>query len=534
MAELCDILLKGGTVIDGTGTRARRADVAVKGDRIAAMGDLDVWQAQATLDVSGLVVSAGFIDMHSHSDLALLINRNAESKLRQGVTTEVTGMCGFSPAPCPPARRQQIRDAFGSWAQHQDVAWDWGTFGEYVGALKSRPASVNVAPVVGHGVIRTAVMGEANRAPNAAELSAMCDAARQAMAEGAVGLSTGLVYAPGMWAQAEELIAVAKAIAPFRGIYFSHIRGEADGLLTSIAEAVRIGREAAVSVQIAHLKSDGRRNWGKSQAALDAIDQARASGVDVSYDVYPYTAWNTGMGQLLPAWAREGGVDTMVKRLTNPDDRALLLKELSDAEAADPGRWERRLIASVESEENRVYQGMTLAQIAERRSSRAEEVILDLLAEEGGRVSMVGFGMDDDDVKRIIAHPIAIIGSDAAAVAPYGTLGLGHPHPRSYGTFPRVLGHYVREERVTTLEDAVAKMTSRPATKLGLADRGRLAEAMAADIVVFDRETIADRATYQEPHQYPAGIHYVIVNGVIELEAETHHERRPRRVLGRG
>jgi N-acyl-D-amino-acid deacylase len=534
MAETCDILLKGGVVIDGSGAKARRADVAVTGDRIAAIGDLSAWQAKAALEVSGLVVSPGFIDMHSHSDLALLINPRAESKLRQGVTTEVTGMCGFSPAPCPPARKQQIRDAFGSWAQHQDVAWDWGTFGEYIGALKARPASVNVAPVVGHGVIRTAVMGEADRAPSESELAAMCDAARQAMEEGAVGLSTGLVYAPGMWAETEELIAVAGAIAPFGGIYFSHIRGEADGLITSTAEAVRIGREAGVAVQIAHLKSEGRKNWGKSRAALDAIDQARASGVDVSYDVYPYTAWNTGMGQLLPAWAREGGIDAMVTRTKDPSDRARLLRVLSDAEAADPGRWERRLIASVESEKNRQYQGLTLAQIAERRNASAEEVILDLLAEEGGHVSMVGFGMDDEDVKRIIAHPVAIIGSDAAAVAPYGALGLGHPHPRSYGTFPRVLGHYARDEKVTTLEDAVAKMTSRPAAKLGLADRGRLSEGMAADIVVFDRERIADRATYQEPHQYPAGIHYVMVNGAIELEGEKHHDRRPGRVLGRG
>ena len=530
----CDLLLKGGTLVDGTGAKARLADIAVRRGRVAAVGQLSDWEATTLLDVRGLVVAPGFIDMHSHSDLALLINPKAESKLRQGVTTEVIGMCGFSPAPCPPARKQQIRDTFGAWAQHQDVAWNWGTFGEYIGALRARPASVNVVPVVGHGIIRTAAMGEANRAPSEAELVRMRDAARQAMEEGAAGLSTGLVYAPGMWAETEEIIALAKAIAPLKGIYFSHIRGEADGLLASIGEATRIGREAGVPVQIAHLKSEGRDNWGKSQAALEAIEEARRSGVEVSYDVYPYTAWNTGMAQLLPAWAREGGIEAMVRRLQYPEDRVRLRKELAAAAVADPGRWERRLIASVESEANRAYQGMTLAQIAEQRNMQPEDVVLDLLAEEQGQVSMVGFGMDDGDVKQIIAHPVAMIGSDAAAVAPYGPLGLGHPHPRTYGTFPRVLGHYVREEKVVSLEDAVAKMTSRPAAKLGLADRGRLAEGTAADIVVFDRDDIADRATYQEPHQYPVGINYVIVNGVVELEGETHYDRRPGRALARG
>jgi N-acyl-D-amino-acid deacylase len=281
------------------------------------------------------------------------------------------------------------------------------------------------------------------------------------------------------------------------------------------------------------MKSEGRQNWGKSEAALAAIDRARVEGCQVTFDVYPYTAWNTGMAQLLPAWAREGGVEAMVRRLKYPEERVRLRRELVAAEAADPGRWERRMVAAVDTEGNRVCQGLTLAQIAERRNARPEEVILDLLLEESGHVSMVGFGMDEGDVKRIIAHPVSIIGSDAAAVAPYGPLGLGHPHPRGYGTFPRVLGHYARDEGAVSLEAAVAKMTGKPAQKLGLKDRGFLAPGMAADIVVFDADTIADRATYQEPHQYPVGIHYVIVNGVVELEGETHHDRRPGRVLAR-
>jgi len=531
MAEGCDMLLQGGMVIDGTGAPARRAEVALRGDRIAAVGDLAGWQASQTLDVAGLVVAPGFIDMHSHSDLALLINPKAESKLRQGVTTEVIGQCGFSPAPCPRGKQTEIREAFGQWGR--EVDWTWGSFGDYVAALRAHPASVNIAPVVGHGIVRAGVMGEEDRAPTAEELAGMRASVRQAMAEGAVGLSTGLVYTPGMFAKTDEIIALAKEIAPFGGIYFSHIRGEADGLLNSIAEAVEIGRQAGVPVQIAHMKSEGQQNWGKSVAALAAIDRARAEGVDVSFDVYPYTAWNTSLAQMLPAWAREGGIDAMLRRLADAGDRERLRHELNQAAAADPGRWERRMVASVDSEPNRFCQGMTLAQIAAHHRLHPEDVVLDLLLEEQGHVSMVGFGMHEDDVKRIIAHPVAMIGSDASAMAPYGALGTGHPHPRSYGTFPRVLGHYAREEKVVSLEAAVAKMTSKPAEKLGLTDRGRLAPGMAADIVVFDRDTVADRATYQEPHLYPAGIHYVIVNGVVELEGEKHNDRRPGRVLGR-
>jgi len=531
MTEHCDLLLRDGMVVDGTGSGARRGEVAIRGDRVAAVGDLPGWQAKTALDVSGLVVAPGFIDMHSHSDLSLLINPNAESKLRQGVTTEVIGQCGFSPAPAPGARRGELRAMFGAWAQ--EVDWTWGSFGEYLAVLRARPASVNVAAVVGHGVIRAAVMGEENRAPIGAELEQMQQAVREAMEAGAFGLSTGLAYVPGMFATRDEIAAVARAMAPWRGVYFSHIRGEDERLLAAIGEAVEIGRQAGAPVQIAHLKSEGRANWGKAETALAAIEGARQEGVDVSFDVYPYTAWNTGLSQLLPAWAREGGVEAMVKRLGYPEVRLRLRGELAAAAATDPGRWERRMVASVESEANRPLQGMTLAEIAARRQVPAEEVVLDLLAAERGQVSMVGFGMSEEDVTRIIAHPVAIIGSDAAALATYGTLGQGHPHPRSYGTFPRVLARYVRELKALPLEAAVAKMTSRPAEKLGLSDRGKIAAGLAADLVVFDPAAIADRATYQAPHQYPAGIHYVIVNGVIELEGEKHYGRRPGRVLTR-
>ncbi len=518
-------------MVDGTGGRGRGADVAVEGDRIAAVGGLCEWRGELELDVRGLTVAPGFIDMHSHSDLSLLINGRAESKLRQGVTTEVIGQCGFSPAPCPEGRREAIRALFGVWGR--EVEWSWGSFGEYLAALRSAGTAVNVAPVAGHSVIRAGVMGQEDRPPTGPEVAEMQAAAARAVEEGAFGISSGLVYAPGMFAETEELVAVAAAAGELGGRYFSHIRGESERLLEAVGEAVEVGRRAGVRVEIAHLKAEGRGNWGRIGEALAAIERAQSSGVDVVFDVYPYTAWNTGLGQLVPAWAREGGPEAMVGRLRDGDARSRVREELAAAAAADPGRWERRLLSSVESGANRPLQGMTLAEIAKGRGAAPEEVVMDLLIEEGGQGSMVGFGMCEEDVARAISHPAATIGSDAAAVAPYGVLGEGHPHPRSYGTFPRVLGHYVREEKMLSLEEAVAKMTGRPAERLGLADRGRIAEGMAADIVVFDAETVGDRATYEQPHQYPVGIRYVIVNGVVELEGEEHRGRLAGRVLGR-
>lgn len=529
--QFASILIRGGTVVDGSGGAPFVADVAVAGDRIAALGDLRGWKADTVLDAAGLVVSPGFIDMHGHSDLSLLVNGKAESKLRQGVTTEVIGMCGYSPAPSPPHRRERMRWEAGAWGRA--VAWEWSTFGEYLEAMRRAGASVNVVPVVGHGTIRAAVMGEEGRAPTADELGAMKREVARALEEGAFGLSTGLVYAPGMWAETEELIALAAELKPRGGIYFTHIRGESDQLLEAIEEATRIGREAGVAVQIAHLKAEGQRNWGKTEAALERIDRARQEGLEVGYDCYPYPAWNTGLAQLLPAWAREGGAEAMVARLRDPGARARIRAHMAEEAAADPGRWERRMISSVETPANRPAQGRTIAQLAAERGEDPEEVVINLLIAEQGRVGMVGFGMCEEDVRRVVSHPSGMIGSDASSLAPYGLLGEGHPHPRSYGTFARVLGRYVREERALALELAVRKMAALPAEKLGLRDRGVLAPGMAADICIFDPGEVCDCATFEEPKQYARGIRYVIVNGTLELEGTTHHGRLPGRVLAR-
>lgn len=535
MAEsrgVADVIIRGGTVVDGTGDPGRIADVAVQGGRISAIGDLGSWPAPTVVEAAGLVVSPGFIDMHSHSDLSLLINPRAESKLRQGVTTEVIGQCGFSPAPAPEERRGAVRAMFGGAALNEAIEWSWSTLAEYLEAIRHRGVSVNVVPVVGHATLRNVAVGMEDRAAGASELALMRRLTQQAMEEGAFGLSSGLVYTPSMFASTDELIDLAKVAAEHEGIYFTHIRGEADTVLAALEEAARIGRESGARVEIAHLKCEGTHNWGRSDRVLEGLLQARAD-VDVRYDAYPYTAWNTGLSQLLPAWAREGGPEAMVARLCDPAARARVHRFLIDSAIEEPGRWTRRMISSVESENNRPLQSMTLADIADLRMQPTEEVIMDLLVEEKGSAGMVGFGMREDDVARFVTSPLGTVGSDASAAAPYGDLGRNHPHPRTYGTFVRVLGHYVREQKALTLEQAVHKMTGLPAQFLGLKDRGLLATGLAADIVVFDPATVSDRSVYERPHQYAAGIRCVIVNGVLELDAGEHLGHKPGKVLTR-
>jgi N-acyl-D-amino-acid deacylase len=524
-----DVLIRNGDVIDGTGAPRQRADVVVQDGRIADVGDAYGWDADVTLDASSLIVAPGFIDMHTHSDLSLLLNPRAESHIRQGVTTEVIGMCGFSPAPAPGPRADAIRAIFGVWGR--EVEWSWGSYGEYLDSLRRKGTSVNVVPVVGQGVIRAGIVGEDNRRASAQELERMQAAVRQALEQGAFGLSTGLYYAPSMFADTDELVALASVMSDRRGIYFSHIRGEGANLLNAVAEAIEIGRRAGVPVEIAHMKAEGRPHWGRTVQALAEIDEARTDGVAVGFDAYPYTAWNTGLGQTLPAWAREGDLEAVLGRLTDPATRARLIDEIAAEAEADPGHWERRILASAETERNRAFQGMTIAEIAARRGTPPVETVLDTLIEERMDAGMVGFGMCEEDVRRVLSHSVATIGSDSAAAAPYGILGQGHPHPRAYGSFARVLGHYARDERLFSLEDAVAKMTGRPAAHLGLTDRGRIAPGLAADIAIFDPATIAETATYEDPKQYAVGVRWVIVNGVVEVDGGEHKGRSAGRVL---
>jgi N-acyl-D-amino-acid deacylase len=529
---MVDIKLTGGRVIDGTGAPAWRADVGITGERITAIGDLAREPAGRTLDASGLVVAPGFIDVHSHSDWRLWANRRAESKIRQGVTTEVVGNCGFSPAPVSDEFRDQMR----SFALYLPPGMDfsWRSVADYLRRYTDEGIALNIVQLVGHGTLRLAAMGFARRAPTARELALMERLMDESMAGGACGLATGLIYAPGSYAATEEIVAVARRAARAGGFYASHIRGEGATLLEAVAEAIRVGREAGLPVQVSHIKAAGRPNWGKVADALRLIDAARAEGLDVMADAYPYTASSTTLRTLLPDWALEGGVEAMLERLGDAAARARIREELTGGSPI-LGRglgWEDIMVAHAPARPD--AQGRRLADVARAWGRDPLEAAFDILLAERGKGYVILFQLDEADLRRALVHPEVMIGSDGSSLAVEGELGAGTPHPRSYGTFPRVLARYVREQSLLSLEQAVHKMTGLPARRLGLADRGVLSVGARADVVGFDAARVADVATYEAPHRYAEGIPYVLVNGRVVIDGGEHSGALPGHVLTPG
>jgi N-acyl-D-amino-acid deacylase len=528
---MLDIKIDGATVIDGTGRGGSRTDIGISDDTIVAVGDLSRETAGKVLNATGRTVTPGFIDMHSHSDWRLWGNRRAESKIRQGVTTEVVGNCGFSPAPVA----TEFVDDLKAFALYIPTGMDftWRSVGEYLQAFDRDGTSLNVVQLVGHGTLRIAAMGFARRPPTGAELTRMQRIMGDAMNEGAWGLSTGLIYAPGSWATTEEIIAVAKAAARYRGFYASHIRGEGATLLDAVREAIRVGREGSLPVQVSHIKAAGRPNWGKVADVLALIDEARAEGLDVMGDVYPYTASSTSLRTALPDWALEGGVAGMLKRLADPGVRAQIRAELEDRanthSLTSRMGWEHVMISWCPKRKD--AEGHRVSEIAAARRLDPLDAVFELLRDADGVASMILFQLDEADLKRALAHPAVMIGSDGSALAPYGDNAAGKPHPRSYGTFPRVLGHYAREQRVLTLAEAVHKMTGLPARRLGLRDRGEIRQGARADLVVLDPRKVADQATFDDPHRYPIGIEHVMVNGRFVIKDGEHTGSLPGKVL---
>ena len=528
---MLDVLIKGARVVDGSGAAARVADLGVSDGRIVEIGDLGAAMAKEIIDASGLVAAPGFIDMHSHSDNTLPINPRAESKIRQGVTTEVIGMCGGSPAPVTEERRAEIvRQADG---YIKCLPWSWLSFGEYLDYLRGNGLSVNVAPMVGHGTIRVAAMGHVSDEPTPAQLADMKALLAQAMDEGAWGFSTGLIYPPGFFSKTDEIVELAQVAAARNGFYFSHIRGEGETLLDAISEAVAIGERAGLPVQTAHFKASGRSHWGKAAQALEILDAARVRGVDITSDMYPYTAASTGLSALLPDWAHDGGRDALLGRLSDPETRAKIRQSVIDGVDGLEGaeQWAGTLISRCPSMPE--LEGKTIADLSAEMGKAPADVVLDVLAEASANVSMIRFKMSEDNLCMQLRHGPMMIGSDGSALATEGPLSEGKPHPRNYGTFPRVLAKYVREEGVLSLEEAVHKMTALPAQKLRLADRGLLRQGYWADIALFDPETIQDRATYTDPHRYPLGIPYVMVNGQVTVAAGVHRGTLAGRILSR-
>jgi N-acyl-D-amino-acid deacylase len=488
-----DLVIRGGLVVDGTGAPAFPADVAVAGDRIAAVGEAHQGAVRA-IDASGLVVAPGFIDVHTHDDLAVLRTPSVDFKVRQGVTTDIVGNCGMGAAPSSEAYLDFYRTVLGEILGPM-AALPWRTTEEFYRAVEEAGPSLNVASFVPHSTIRFLAMGMETRPPAPAEMAAMKELLAQGMEAGALGLSTGLIYPPGLFAATDELIELGRVVGEHGGIYASHIRDEADGMLDAVAEALRIGEEGGVPVQISHHKAELERNWGRVEQSIGLIEGARARGLDVTVDVYPYTAGSTGLGVLLIG-------------------------------RAEDMKGEQILVASVKHQHE--YEGMTLAEIAGRMGLPLREAGLRLLQEEENAVVVVGFAMSEEDVRRVMRYEQAMFGSDGIPSS------AGKPHPRLYGTFPRVLGRYVREERLLSPEEAVRKMTSLPARKHRLRERGELRPGYFADLCLFDPETVVDRATYQEPRQYPEGIPYVIVNGALVVDGGVDTGAPAGRVLRHG
>lgn len=501
-----DLVLRDVHVVDGTGAQPFRADVGVDGGRIAAVGDLSGSRGRRSLAGAGRMLAPGFIDLHTHADFTLPLAPRAESMVRQGVTTIVVGNCGFSPYPVAPEHLDLLRDYVAFF--DAGLTWEWEDLAGYAAALARLPLACDVVPLVGHGSVRIAVMGFADRDPSDTELDRMKRLVAEACEAGAFGVSTGLVYVPGSYARERELVALAEVAGRYGGFYASHIRNEAAGLLDAVAEALRIGRQARVPVQLSHHKAMGRRNWGRVHESLRAIDDARAAREDVLADQYPYAAGSTTLTSILPAWALEGGIEALLARLADPATRAAIRSEIAGHSDFDPTAI---VVASAPPELAAAAEGRTLAELGED----PVEAALALLEAARGAVQIVAFGMSEDDVRTVMQHPAVAVASDGWTLNPDAG---GRPHPRSYGTYARVLGTYVREQGVLSLEEAVRKMTSVPAQRLGRADLGRVAAGCRANVVLFDPDRVADRATFDAPHRYADGVTHVLVDGQLVIE----------------
>jgi len=512
------IIFKGGTIIDGSGSDGYTADILIRAGKIEAIGKFSTSDAYRVIDVEGLVIAPGFIDIHSHTDLSLFINPKAESKIRQGVTTEIAGQDGSSIAPLNEelslSMNKRYKDNYGL-----DIKWN--SLNEALSAIENNGLGINLATCVGLGTLRKSVIGYDDRPPSSEELVQMKKMVDESFKAGAVGISTGLEYSPGSFAKTEEIIELTKIANIHDAPYLSHIRNEDNFLLEAVDEAITIGKEANVNVVISHLKVSGAKNWHKIDELLNNIENANKEGIKVQMDRYPYVAYYTGLSNLFPLWSREGGWSQFKKRLSS-SSAIDSLKEYTINKVEMLGGWNSVMISNVSKPENKEFEGKRALTLANERREEPFEMIRTLLLSDGGGTSMIGFGMSEDNTDRILSHPLCMICSDAGARATYGPLSKSAAHPRAYGSFARILGHYVREKKLFDLPTGIKKMTSMPATALRLHGRGYLSPGYIADIAVFDPEKVKDKATFIDPHQYSEGFDYVIVNGKIVIERGEH------------
>jgi dihydroorotase/N-acyl-D-amino-acid deacylase len=530
-APTFDLIIRNGHIVDGSGSPWYSGDIGIVNGRIAQIGVLGDAPAKRVIEAQGRVVAPGFIDMLGQSELSILVNPHLPSKIFQGITTEITGE-GGSVAPL----NEKIIAADRGGFSHYKIKPDWFTFRDYFARLEREGMGINLASYVGATQVRRMVLGEVNRAPTPAELEQMIALVREAMRQGAVGVSTALQYAPAPYAKTDELIALAAEAARFGGIYATHMRNEGDGINAALDEAFRIGREAHIPVEIWHLKAAGKPNWNRMPEIVGRIDAARASGVDVSADTYAYPAWFNSFSAFIPPWAHDGGEFKMVERLKDPAQRARIRQEMLTADSSWDNEWqeingpEDILISVVKNPKLLALEGKTVQQIAHEQNKDPIDTIFDLLIEDPG-IDVAVFAMNEKDVALALQQPWVSICNDSQGTAPDGLLGKEHPHPRAYGTFPRILRKYVREDKLLTLPDAIRKFSALPAQRMRLTDRGVLKQGLWADIVIFDPEKIRDLATFENPNQLSEGMEFVLVNGVPVIDGGKMTNALPGKVL---
>jgi len=526
-----DLLIRGGLLIDGTGRPGVRGDLAIADGRIAALGDDEPAGARRVIDADGLAVTPGFIDIKTHSDFTLPINPKAESKVRQGVTTEIVGHCGFSVAPVLPGKVELLRDYLSPsapWLPFRETS-----FADYLATFP--PTAVNAGMLVGHNTLRLMVMGMEARPPTADEFAQMIALAEEALGAGALGLSSGLFTAPGSYAEPAEMTALCRVAKRHNAGYFTHLRDESNKVMEAVEEAIAVARDCGIHVEIVHFKCSGTDNWGKAARVLDRLAQARAQGLDIDCDAYPYTAGSNPLKNLLPQWVQADGVAAMLARLALAETRARIRADIARDGLNNWGRipaWDAVQISV--SPHLPQFAGRTIAALAAEHGQDPIDTLADYLIEDRGATRVLVTSIAEDDVRDLVRSPDALVGSDGNCVATYGTVAQGLPHPRFYGTFPRVIGHYAGELGLLRLETAIHKMTGATARALRLADRGILRPGACADIAIFDPADFKDRATYAQPHQYPSGaLTTVIVNGVVVVDNATHTGALPGKVLRR-
>jgi len=532
LAQPYDTVIYNGRIIDGTGSPWYAGDIAIQNGRIAAIGKIAPSLGRRAIDAKGMIVAPGFIDMLGQSEVTVLVNPHLPSKIFQGITTEITGE-GSSIAPLNPA----IVRADHSSYEHYKITPDWTTFRQYFARLEKQGLGINMASYVGATQVRRMVLGDENRAPDASELERMRELVRQAMRDGAVGLSTSLQYAPAPYAGTEELIALASESAKLGGIYATHMRSEGDAILTAIDEVIRIAREAKIPAEIWHLKAAGKSNWGRMPEIVAHIEKARQAGLDITADTYAYPAWFNTFSAFIPPWAHAGGDAKLIERLKDPAMRARIRKEMNTPSTEWDNEWqeiagpEAILVSVVHNPKLLPLQGKTIADVAKLWNKDPIDTIFDLLIEDEAFTSVAVFGMSEPDVALALAQPWVSVCNDSQGTAPDGILGAEHPHPRAYGTFPHILRKYVREENKLRLEEAIRKFSALPAQRLRLADRGVLKQGMWGDVVILDPAVISDRATFENPNQLSEGMQYVLVNGVAVIEGGKATAALPGKVL---